>query len=127
MSFAYLIITSQPCPVLSQTRGGSFALLATTPGQYLYFRFDESGLYTRRSDETEAVITSSGMDFLRRVYQANQGKFLFADILLRHRESAADFAQSVVKQLAAKKITTIHAQENRIIRLRQAYWIEVLA
>lgn len=125
MSFGYLIITKYPCSVLTQTRGESFSLIEEKPGLNIYFRFNESHFYTRRIDENEAVITDKGMDFFRCVYKANQGRFLFADILLLNREGGADFAKIALKQLAEKSVKVIQAEEGLKINLRQAYFIEV--
>lgn len=125
MSFGYLIITKNPCSVLTQTRGESFSLIEEKPSLNIYFRFNESHFYTRRIDERETVITDKGMDFFRRVYKANQGRFLFADILLLNREDVADFAKIALKQLAEKSVKVIQAEEGLKINLRQAYFIEV--
>lgn len=125
MSFGYLIITKNPCSVLTQTRGESFSLIEEKPSLNIYFRFNESHFYTRRIDERETVITDKGMDFFRCVYKANQGRFLFADILLLNHEDVADFAKIALKQLAEKSVKVIQAEEGLKINLRQAYFIEV--
>ncbi|OSI12091.1 hypothetical protein BWD07_07080 [Neisseria canis] len=75
MSFGYLIITSEPCSVLTKTRGETFSLIEERAGRNIYFRFCESGSITERIGEKQAVITENGMDFFRRVYQVNQGRF----------------------------------------------------
>lgn len=125
MSLGYLVITSKPCSVLTQTRGQAFSLIEEKPNQYIYFRFCEGSFYTERMNKKEAVITDRGMDFFRHVYRANQGRFLFADTLLEKRESEMEFVKVVSKQLAEKKVTVIRAEKGRKINLRQAYFIEI--
>ncbi len=121
MSFGHLIITPQPCPVLTQTRGETFSLIQSQNGQHIYFRFCEGTSYTERLNEQEAVLTEQGADFLRKIGSHCGNGVIFADVLLLNRESVEDFAATVLKQLAADNTAAIQAEPAQTIKLRQAY------
>ena len=125
MSFGYLVMTSYPCPSLTKTRGETFSLIMELPDRYIYFRFCEGNFYTERNGETEAVITDSGVEFLKRIYHENQGAFIFVDTLLQNREGEKDFTEKMLKQLRKTKAPVIQAKGNLKIDMRKPYLIEI--
>lgn len=56
MSFGCLIATSQPCELLTKSRGETFSLIMKKMDLWIYFRFCEENIYTIRKNETESCL-----------------------------------------------------------------------
>lgn len=123
MSFGYLIITARPCPALNKMRTQSFTLLSERAGRCVYFRFCENGIYTERRGETESVLNGEGARLLQDVYHANQGAFVFADVLLQSKEGEADFAANAAHRLDTEKIPALKIRNGLPLCIRQPYFI----
>lgn len=77
MSFGYLIATSQPCELLTKSRGETFSLIMDKMDLWIYFRFCEGNIYTIRKNETESCLTERGGKWLKHIYEFNRESFIF--------------------------------------------------
>lgn len=125
MSYGYLVITSRPCPFVTQIRGEHFSFIGKLSGHHLYFRFCESVHYTKRDGQSHAVLTETGAAFLRQIHHENQGDFLFADVLLQHKEGEADTAALILQQALNGEVPVIYPQKDLRIHLRKAYRVRI--
>lgn len=127
MSFGYLIITSKPCEILTKKRGEAFSLIHQQSDLWAYFRFCEENIYTERKNEIDAYFTQKGVEWINGIYEANQGSFLFSDVLLQKNEGEVDFFEKVLKFLKNEKNQTIDIMNIKSgfnIHLRRVYQIK---
>lgn len=125
MSFGYLIATSQPCELLTKSRGETFSLIMNKMDLWFYFRFCEENIYTIRESETESYITERGIEWLKRIYAFNRGSFIFSDVLLQKGEGEENFAEIVLKSIKNNKILTVEIRSDLHFDLRKIYRIEM--
>lgn len=124
MSYGYLIITFAPCPVLTQTRGASFTPVVQSQGAYAYFRLCETGLYTVRQSDDTSIVNDAGLLLFKHLHDSGHHPFVFADVLLHHRESEEDFADGIIRLLRQNAFPSLRAQADLPLQLRQAYHIK---
>ncbi|HEZ1581454.1 TPA: hypothetical protein WHF15_000680, partial [Neisseria meningitidis] len=125
MSFGYLIAPSQPCELLTKSRGETFSLIMDKMDLWIYFRFCEGNIYTIRKNETESCLTERGGKWLKHIYEFNRGSFIFSYVLLKKRESEENFAEIVLKSIKNNKILTVKVRSGLHFDLRNIYRIEM--
>lgn len=127
MSFGYLIITSKPCDMLTKKRGEIFSLIHQQSNLWAYFRFCEGNIYTERKSESDTCFTQKGVEWIKGIYEANQGGFLFSDVLLQKNEGEVDFFEKVLKVLKNEKnqiIDMMNIKSGFNIHIRKVYQIK---
>lgn len=120
-----MIATSQPCELLTKSRGETFSLIMNKMDLWFYFRFCEENIYTIRESETESYITERGIEWLKRIYAFNRGSFIFSDVLLQKGEGEENFAEIVLKSIKNNKILTVEIRSDLHFDLRKIYRIEM--